>query len=361
MNFRIRTVLPLIAIVVGILALPAVAQAAPQHIVWKTNNRLEGVALDGFAGVSCPSQQECIAIDESGRVFSTNHPLSKNPAAWKIARIETTDALSGIACPSTKLCVAVDENGDVIWSHDPNGAKNIDWSTPARVDNARLPGGSYAGLAAIACPTVNLCVAVDNSTDGGILTTTDPTGPASDWHRVSVGNKTTFDTVNCHSATECVVGGSAMYFSVNPTSSSSWKKSTAPNSGFIESLACPSSKLCVGAGYNSTNQGIILATNKPTTASQTAYHRTNIIPDPPKGTEGMLDTVSCANTGFCIALDSTDNAYTSLHPGQFQWNTKPVAIRKNPSASRSVIFCRGDLCVAMDSRGVEETGVVTTK
>jgi hypothetical protein len=360
MNSRIRKILPLVAILLGILALPAVAQAAPQHITWKTDIHLEGVALDGFAAVSCPSQQECIAVDESGRVFSTNHPLSKNPAAWKITRIETTDQLSGIACPSTTLCIVTDESGNVFYSHDPTGAKPIDWSNPIQADSARLPGGTFAGLASIACPTTHLCVAVDNSTVGGIVTTTDPTGPASDWHRTTLGKNTVLDTVNCHSGSECVVGGTGMFFSLKPSSTSSWKKSTAPNNGFVESLACPSAKLCVGAGYNDTNQGIILATNKATTASQKAYTRTNIIPDPPKNGEGMLDSVSCANTGFCIALDSDDNAYTSLHPGQFSWNTKPAPIRKKPSASRSVIFCRGDLCVAMDSRGVEETGVVSS-
>jgi hypothetical protein len=356
MNFRFRKALPLIAIVVGLFALPAAAQAA-QHITWKTHNRLEAVQRDGFAGVSCPGAHMCVAVDETGRVVTTTTPLNTNPKSWRFSQVEKIGSLTGVSCASTTLCVAVDGSGKVLWSTDPTGG-SAHWSRPVQVDSARLPGGTFAGLADIACPSIHLCVAVDNSTTGGIVYTTTPTGPSYDWHRVSMGKNTILDTVSCHSGSECVVGGTRMYFSLNPAGGS-WKKGGAPSNGFIESVACPSATICVGAGYNSTNQGIILASKQATTAKQSVWKRTNIIPNPPKGKEGMLDSVACANTGFCIALDTNDNAYTSLHPAQFTWDTKPTPIRKDVVASRSVVSCHGSMCVAMDSRGVEQTGIVS--
>ncbi len=356
MNSRIRKVLPLIAILLGLFAVPAAAQAA-QHITWKTDNRLEAVQLDGFNAVSCASSSLCVGVDNSGRAVYTTTPLSKSAKSWHYAKIERIGSLSGISCPSPHLCVAVDASGKVLTTTNPNGGAGA-WTHPMQIDTARLPGGTYAGLSAIACPNTGLCVAVDNSTTGGIVYTTDPTGPAYDWHRVTLGNNTILDTVSCPSRSECVVGGTRMYYSLNPAGGV-WHAGGAPSNGFIESVACPSGTLCVGAGYNGTNKGIILASNKVTTASPSQWKRTDIVPFPPKPSQGMLDTVACANPGFCITLDTNDNAYTTLHPGEFKWDPTPQPIRPKVQASRSVITCKGNMCVTMDSRGVEQTGIVS--
>jgi hypothetical protein len=357
MNSRIRKALPFLVILFGLLAVPAVAQAA-QHITWKTDNRLEAVQLDGFAGVSCPSQSLCVAVDEDGRVVYTTKPKTNSTKVWHFTRVEKLGALTGVSCATTTLCVAIDGSGKVLHSTNPTGGTSA-WSSPIQVDNTKLAGGTNAGLSGIACPGIHLCVAVDNSTTGGVLYTTDPTGPASDWHRSSLGTKTILDAVTCPSTSECAVAGTRVYISMKP-SSGKWKIGGVPANGFLNSIACPSVTICVAAGYDATNQGLILASKTVRSGTPGEWHRTNLIPDPPKSSEGMVDSVACANTGFCIALDTNDNAFTSLHPAQFTWDTTPDPIRKNVVAQRSLISCHGDMCVAMDSRGVERTGIVSS-
>lgn len=358
MNLRIRKLMPLFALLIGLLALPAAAQAA-QHITWKTDNRLEAVQDSGFTGVSCASTSQCVAVDVSGRVFYTTSPYGKS-SAWHAASVDRDDGgqFTGISCPSTRLCVAVDADGFEVHSTNPTGGPKA-WTRPVRIDSAQLPGGGYAGLSGISCPSTHLCIATDNSTAGGVMITTDPASTTNQWRRITLGNNVILSTVSCSSTTLCVVGGTREYYSVNPSGpASGWHAGGIVTGGFINSLWCPTKAICVGVGYNGSSTGVALATPRDT-GTASAWRRTNIIPDPPGPTQGQLDTVACANAGFCIALDSDDDAYTSLRAAQFRWNLTPQPIRTNPLATRSVITCRGNMCVTLDSRGVEETGTVS--
>ena len=90
---------------------------------------------------------------------------------WRGAAQIATAALKGVSCPSVVLCVAVDNAGEVLTTTDPEGGAT-GWKA-ADIDGARP-------LTGISCPSAVLfCVAVDSA--GNVLTSTDPAGGQGAW------------------------------------------------------------------------------------------------------------------------------------------------------------------------------------
>ncbi|MGH7866718.1 MAG: hypothetical protein ACREP9_03560, partial [Candidatus Dormibacteraceae bacterium] len=117
--------------------------------------------------VACASPQDCALASGSGYVDASFDGLD---SMWNAVQIAPGQWLSGISCPSTNLCLAVDQGGQVWDSTDPFSA-SPQWTLASTPD--------AHGLEAISCPDSSLCVAVDDV--GDALVTTDPTGPASAW------------------------------------------------------------------------------------------------------------------------------------------------------------------------------------
>src|SRR2546421_31712 len=74
-----------------------------------------------------------------------------------------------ISCPSISLCIAVDEWGNVLTSTNPTGGAGAWNVAPASAGTGPLEG--------VSCASTSLCVAVDNT--GVVITSTDPTNPAT--------------------------------------------------------------------------------------------------------------------------------------------------------------------------------------
>jgi hypothetical protein len=85
-------------------------------------------------------------------------------------------AFSGVSCPSVALCVAVENGGRVVTSRDPSAAARV-WRA-AQVDRAQGASGA-AGLSAVSCPSVSMCVAVDSV--GDVPWSAQPTGGPTAW------------------------------------------------------------------------------------------------------------------------------------------------------------------------------------
>jgi hypothetical protein len=75
---------------------------------------------------------------------------------------------------------------------------------------------SNAPLAALLCPSAGLCVGEDVATD--MVTTTDPTGPASGWATFTVDTSNhESGGISCPTPSLCVaVGGQDVVTSTNP-------------------------------------------------------------------------------------------------------------------------------------------------
>jgi len=366
-TFPPRRALSLIAVLAAVLALPAFAGAATTHSMkWDRSVLLEnptkGGALDDVSCAPTPTAVKptllCVAGDPHGRVWVTEHP-AQSSKLWHEQNIDPDGGgITGISCPSTKLCVAVDANGQVLHSTDPLGGAK-DWTHPARVDTATQPGGGFAGFSGISCPTTQLCVAVDNSLNGQVAYTTNPTGPAKGWTLATIGTGVTLNAVACATATMCVIGGSERYYSIAPTGGASAWKPTGPltaGSSTFASLTCNTVSLCVGVGYGNAGAGLATATATPSGAAG-SWIATLIGTDPPSPGAQLVDGVSCPYRNLCVAVDGASNAYTTTTPVRGGWS-KARPLKKASQATLSAISCNIAMCVEVDNRGTVTYGVV---
>ena len=167
-----------------------------------------------LTGVSCASSALCVAVDTAGQALTSTSPTG-GAVAWQAFTIDPQAPLTSVSCTVDELCVAADTAGSVIASQDPaaglsawTGTK-IDVGTvtvlgtvmpvPNPIDAISCVGGlcvagditgqalesndpAAAGWAAsqlplgaitgVACPSAQLCVAVD--AHGNLLTATAP-------------------------------------------------------------------------------------------------------------------------------------------------------------------------------------------
>jgi hypothetical protein len=366
---RLKWALALATVLVAFVALPAFASATTYSMKWSRSALLENPKKGGaLSSISCAPASTavknaplmCVAGDTHGSIWASEHP-SQPVKGWHRANVDTGangGVITGVACPATNLCVAVDSVGQVTHSTQPTGGK-ADWTKPIRVDTATQAGGGYAGLAAISCPTINLCVAVDNSANGQVAYTTDPRGPASAWKLVTIGTSVTLSSVSCASATLCVIGGTQRYYSVTPTGAATTWKPTGGISGssaVISSLACNTVKLCIGVGYGNAGAGLVAASSAPS-GDSTAWPITAVGSNPPNQSAGLLDSVACPQRNFCVAVDGSSNAYSTTTPVRGGW-TKAKPLKKASQSSLSAVSCNAKLCVEVDNRGTVTYGVV---
>jgi hypothetical protein len=359
-----RWLLALIAVLAACLALPAGAGAATFYSVrWAPSvslvNPNTGGGLDAAACAPTIAQSKalfCVAGDVSGDVFTTIHP-ARAASAWVRHAIDPKTAITGVACPSAQLCVAVDAAGRVLHSTDPIGTAATSWTRPVRVNPTLQATGGFAGFSAISCPTTSFCLAVGNGASDQIAYTTDPTGPASAWTLTTIGNGVLLDTVSCASATMCVVGGSNIYYSTQPTGgATAWKAVAALSSSnsVVASLACNTVRLCLGVGYGNAGVGLSVGSSAPTS---TTWSQGLIGADPPAQGAHLVDSVACPERNFCVAVDGASNAYTTSAPVRGVWSLAHP-LKRNSQSSVSQVACNATVCVEVDNRGTVTYGAV---
>jgi hypothetical protein len=370
----VRTTLTLafVALLACLAMIPPAAGAVTPSIKWRKAVSLENPKKSGsFDAISCTmamtnaktgkttteatNKQFCVAADETGNIWWSASPW-KRRAFWKRVTIDKVRhaSLTGISCPTTSFCVAVDNHGDVIFSKDPSGGAKY-WSKPVQVDTTAAAGGGPSGFAGISCPTVKLCVGVDNTSE--VVTTTTPTAGASAWGVAALPNSPSLTSVSCASTTLCVLGGSTRYESVTPTAGvSAWIPRGAIIGGVLESLACPSITACVGVGYGDSSTGLASATATPSGPSS-GWNYSVINTAVPSGNSQLLDSVACPAAGFCIAVDGADNAFDTVSPLTGGWAAIKSA-RKLATSTWSAISCDIKNCLVADSRGFLTSGTV---
>ncbi len=333
--------------------LPAVASAA--SISWSKAVRIEAAKYGGLDAISCPNSGLCVAVDQSGNVVASTSPLK---GAWTVFNVEPASygGLTGVSCPTAALCVAVDQSGNVLTSTKPAAGARY-WSKPVKIDTVGLDTGGTAGLTAISCPSVKLCVAVDDSPIGDVLTSTSPTGGATAWTTTKIG--TLLDSVSCtYNTTDCVIAGTDHYWTATAIGTTAWHDTGSPaGGGVISSIACPSLSMCLGVGYGNSGPGLATTSATPR-GDSTTWTTVSVSPDPPAPAQGVFDAVGCASARFCIALDGFDVAYTTTNPIAGKWGGG-TAIRTKAAATSSAVSCNPKFCAVVDSAGVETTGVVS--
>jgi hypothetical protein len=345
----------LFALLTALLAFAGVAASAAQAttVSWKASVRIEPPSHGGISGVACPSSNLCVAVDQEGYVIVSTSP-SKSKWRRPIYVDHNGGGINAISCPSIRLCIAVDNNGRVITSTNPTGGAGA-WARPVRVDTSDGSDGGQAALIAVDCPSVNLCVAVDSADPADVVTSSDPTGGATAWATTQLGG--TLDAVSCpYQSTFCMVAGSHEEWSEEPTSGKADWHSAGSHGGLMAGLACPSDDECVGAGYGPAAPTIISSTTAPR-GTNSPWNSIAVGANPPIGGEGLLDSIACTSTKFCVAVSSDDAYWQSNAPTSGKWSaSRPL--RTSHGVLFSAITCRPKLCVSVDSTGIATSGIV---
>jgi hypothetical protein len=236
-------------------------------------------------------------------------------------------AFDGVSCPSVSLCVAVDDRGAVASSTDPAGGPGA-W----RLDAVA------SGLGGVSCPSASLCVAY--TTSGNIVSSTNPAGGRPAWNTAQLGASGYLSGLSCPSASLCVTYGARKVFvSTDPGGgNAAWHRAAVDSSGPIVGLSCPSASLCVG----SDGGGNVITSTDPASGT---WKITRI--EPRAVGVPALGPMSCPSASLCVAADWYGNVVTSTNPagGPGAWSLTHLGYLNSlscPSAS---------LCVALDLKG----------
>jgi hypothetical protein len=265
-------------------------------------------------------------------------PLTwSSPVNLEQAPFATPIVIRAMSCADASLCVAVDNDGGVLTSTDPSGGARA-WhlrrnSIPAQT--------SSAGLSCVTDPRV-LCVAVD---DGHPFVSTNPGGGPSAWHEVAA--KISLASISCPSLAFCVGGGKGGFeVSADPTGGAKAWHYIKKGTGTYQ-VSCPSPSFC--AAVRPYGSGDVLTSSDP---GRAAAWKASAVNGPVN-----LVAISCPVTSLCVASDALGDVLSSTHPS------------RGPSAWRHVrmghaidtITCRTTrLCVGMRGATGKTTYLVTT-
>lgn len=316
--------------VVGDMAGNTIVSSDPADGVaatWTTTN----VDADTLAGIprkvsllSCArASTVCVAADPSGYALATADPRGVAPA-WVVSPAETyvkadqNGKPTAVSCPSVSFCAAVDELGNVVTTKDPAAGETAVWKQAAGVDRGRGydPGCGYPGapdcgagqLDDISCPSLSLCVAVDNL--GHIATSTNPSAGNPSWTLTpqSVDGYGPLTGVSCPSVSLCIAldgNHGKIFTSTDPTNGSSWKAAYTHAGIFLDAVSCSSQAFCAAVD----SSGDVVTSTDPADGVAATWTMTAQNVDDGKG----LTSVSCPSASLCVAVDGPDESNTPYH------------------------------------------------
>src|SRR6185312_4020799 len=121
-------------------------------------------------------------VDNAGNVVTSTNPRG-GAGAWAVGSVPDVygnrSHFGGVGCAGASLCLAADYSfSELPSSSNPSGGASTwrAWSEP-------FTSSLFMSPQAISCPSSTFCVAGGNLGGGGltdaVMTSTDPTGPAS--------------------------------------------------------------------------------------------------------------------------------------------------------------------------------------
>jgi hypothetical protein len=286
-------------------------------------------ASEDPTAVSCPSASFCMAVLQSGYAARYDGTTWSRPAQLPSAVGGEPDSVS---CPTASFCLAVDARDSATLVY-----KNGGWSSGGTVPDPQT------GMASVSCPASNFCAAVDNGSDAFTFdgtswspaTAIDPAGQLS--------------TVSCPSATFCAAvdyGPNVLTFN-----GTSWSKPAAIDPGtYLQAVSCASASFCVAID----RKGNALTFNGRTWSAPV-----NANPGGLTMGEGGISwpVVSCPARDFCAAVDGQGGNVVTFDGTTW---TAPVTIDAKAAHSlngpvliflMSVSCPSATFCVAGDTTG----------
>lgn len=299
--------------------------------------------------VSCAGSSFCLSIDST-----TGATAIWNGAKWTSAPVAETGSarVSAVSCASPHLCQAVDNHGNVVaWA-------GSGWSQPQYIDTtprttahttafrsvspqqpaieemvwhsaptnilADTSTAATPSLTAVSCPTVELCVAVDNQ--GNELTWT-----AGSWSPpVAIEpTVTALSSISCATDRSCIavdVQGDATIWD-----GASWSiPGSVDGSKSLSSVSCPSDYLCQAVD----SQGNAVEWNGNSWTNPVDIDGTT-----------SLTAISCPSITSCVAVDVAGNEVT------WSGSTWSAPVSLNGGSIPSVSCGVPSICQAVDGQG----------
>jgi hypothetical protein len=257
------------------------------------------------------------------------------PLTWAAPILsDTTPGTAGItalSCQSLSLCVAVDDAGNVLSSTAPAGGT---WGAVTPIDSPATPN-----LTAISCPSATLCFAVAKAGANNLFASATPT--ISPWTPAAIDTGRQLNGISCPSTTLCVAVDNFgnVLTSTTPGTPASWSAplSIDPAHPHITAVSCPTASLCAAVD----DAGNVLLSSTPTTAWQL----------PTSLTSSRLNAVSCTAAGLCVAVanDGSVHATANATATAVTWSATPI---DTAGAPLTAVSCTDiGLCVLVDHSG----------
>jgi hypothetical protein len=314
---------------------------------WATTYAGENsTGVDSFTGVSCPSTSLCVAVDSEGDVVTSTNPAGGG-STWTRTEVVPrnaegeSDRLEAVSCPSESLCVVTDGRGDVVTSTDPTGGASAWIATHVE--------SHQHGLGGVSCPSVRMCVAV--ASEGDLESSTDPAGGVGAWTEINVdgtGQDRQVLDVSCVSESLCVASDNSgdILTATEPTGGkNAWTAASVDGSGLIEYVSCASSGLCVALDDNE-----VITSIEPA-GGASAWTPASISTSNKYGGDPSLDAAACPSLGLCVLGDDGSAVVSATEPTKdaSAWTVSNLEIGSN--ALQGVSCVSEDLCVGVDNAG----------
>jgi hypothetical protein len=236
--------------------------------------------------------------------------------ATAAAPIANSGQLLGVSCTSSSFCMAVGNSTGTTLTESWNGTV---WS----VLSSPNPSSIADSLTSVSCTSPTDCVAVGYSYN----TASTPQDLVESWDGttwsvvsapVFAGDNSSFNSVSCTTATDCVAVGFSQASSgfdppnmplVESWDGTIWSVDSTPspeyNSSFFSSVSCASSTSCMAVGQ--TTECLVVKGNPSCITGQILVESWDgtswsIGTTPNEDTSDGLSGVSCTSSGSCVAM-----------------------------------------------------------
>jgi hypothetical protein len=327
---------------------------APLAAAWNGRSwRLQRVRVPlgdnsaALSAVSCASRSFCEASG-GGNPGNPGPAIAErwNGSSWRIQHVPASAAVKSLSCTSARFCEAVGAT--------QTGADALAWN--GRSWRTQKITGSVSGLAGVSCVGSKFCEAVGFGSNAAVWN-------GSAWMAQPVaspapGATAAMDGVSCVSARFCDAGGvfGIGFGGTDRALAEAWNGHSwqlqpvvrPPGATFnaLRSVSCVSASFCEAVGdRNNTAVNQLTLAERWNGTSWKIQHTPNPTSQfVPKG--GALFGVSCVSVIFCEAVGvGANGAFAEM------WNGTTWKLQKRPGAPvepESVSCASTDFCMAVD-------------
>ena len=306
--------------------------------------------------VSCASARNCTAV---GGLFAARW----NGRRWSAQSIAVPpfstaalDFLAGVSCPTNQVCMAVGLEYPPVGADAPydylalsEGRHGGSWT-----DDSPAPTQTFDGyLLAASCPSASHCVAVGQSVTSGLAMAWDGSGWANQLPPVASPATSVLNGVSCSSVGRCFAVGeltpnqsSFSHALVERWNGSRWSSVPTPRTSpfvpaVLNAVSCPG-RSCTAVGTLGYGQLVERWNGQ-------AWSRE---PTPSGAPDAVLNGVSCVSRTDCVAVGAVTG-----QPGQSlaeRWNGSRWSIKPTPTVAGGAVLNAVSCVSAADCVAVGE-------